>query len=131
MDSKPDFNVSSGNFRFVLMGGRCALQRISCRTHSSKTLTKKSISEKKMFGGIGFLLNGNMCVGVWKDSLIARVGPDQYEAALEQPFVREFDITGRAMKGWVLVTSEGLADDDSLKEWIDQAAAFVSKLPKK
>ena len=90
---------------------------------------RRNVDEKQMFGGIGFLLNGNMCVGVWKDSLIARVGPEQYEAALQQPFVREFDITGRAMKGWVLVAPAGLEDDDQLAEWIQRAVKFVGKLP--
>lgn len=84
-----------------------------------------------MFGGIGFMLNGNMCVGVWKESLIARVGPEQYEAALQELFVSEFDITGRAMIGWVLVAPEGIEDDDQLQEWIRRAVAFVEKLPPK
>ena len=92
---------------------------------------KKGIEEKKMFGGVGFLLHGNMLVGVWKDSLIVRVGPDTYEDALLEPHVREFDITGRAMKGWVLVEPEGLEEDDKLKEWIQQAMKFVGKLPAK
>ena len=60
---------------------------------------RKNVEEKKMFGGVGFLLNGNMLVGVWKDSLIVRLGPDSYEDALLEPHVKEFDITGRAMKG--------------------------------
>ena len=63
---------------------------------------KKGVEEKEMFGGIGFLLHGNMLVGVWKNSLIVRVGPEDYEDALLEPHVKEFDITGRAMKGWVL-----------------------------
>ena len=92
---------------------------------------KKNIEEKKMFGGIGFLLKGNMLVGVWKDSLIVRVGPDAYEEALLEPHVREFDITGRPMKGWVLVAREGIEDDDQLKRWIQRAVKFVGKLPGK
>ncbi|MEX1028148.1 MAG: TfoX/Sxy family protein [Candidatus Paceibacterota bacterium] len=64
---------------------------------------RTSMDEKKMFGGLGFFLNGNMCVGVWKESLVARVGPKQYDQALQEPFVSEFDITERAMSGWVLV----------------------------
>jgi len=72
---------------------------------------KKGIEEKKMFGGIGFLLNGNMLVGVWKESLIVRLGPEDGEEALKEPHVREFDITGRAMKGWVLVDPEGVEGD--------------------
>ena len=84
-----------------------------------------------MFGGIGFLLSGNMLVGVWKMSLIARVGPDEYAQALKQPHVREFDITGRAMKGWVLVEPEGIDEDKQLAEWIERATDFVSTLPAK
>ena len=73
---------------------------------------KKGVEEKKMFGGIGFLLNGNMLVGVWKDSLIARLGPDEGEEALREPNVRVFDITGRPMRNWVLVEPEGIEDDE-------------------
>ena len=68
---------------------------------------RKEIVEKKMFSGLAFLLNGNMCVGVWKCSLIARVGPDQYEHALQEEHVVEFDITGRAMTGWIIVEPDG------------------------
>ena len=72
----------------------------------------KNVEEKKMFGGIGFLLNGNMLVGVWKDSLIVRLGPVEGGAALREPHVGVFDITGRAMKGWVLVAPEGVEEDE-------------------
>ncbi len=92
---------------------------------------KKNIEEKKMFGGIGFLLNGNMLVGVWKDSLIVRLGPDEGEEALLEQHVREFDITGRAMKGWVLVEPEGVEDDEQLSAWIQRAMKFVRTLPAK
>ena len=92
---------------------------------------RKGIEEKKMFGGIGFLLNGNLLVGVWKDSLIARLGPEQGEEALPEPHVKEFDITGRPMKGWVLVEPEGVTSDDQLKGWLQRAVKFVGKLPAK
>ncbi len=92
---------------------------------------KKNIEEKKMFGGIGFLLNGNMLVGVWKDSLIVRLGLDGDDEAMLEPHVREFDITGRPMKGWVMVEPEGVEDDDQLKDWIQRAVKFVGKLPAK
>ena len=92
---------------------------------------KKSIEENKMFGGIGFLLHGNMLVGVWKDSLIVRLGPETYDDALLEPHVREFDITGRPMKGWVLVEPEGVEHDEQLKDWIERAAKFVKALPVK
>ncbi len=97
-----------------------------------KTLAhRKGIEEKKMFGGLGFLLNGNMLVGVWKQSLIVRLKPEETEDALKQPHVREFDIAGRAMKGWVLVEPEGIEDDDHLKGWIQRAVKFVGKLSAK
>jgi TfoX/Sxy family transcriptional regulator of competence genes len=92
---------------------------------------RKGIEAKKMFGGIGFLLNGNLLVGVWKDSLIVRLGPDSYDDALLEPHVSEFNITGRAMKGWVLVALEGVEADDQLKGWLQRAVKFVGKLPAK
>jgi hypothetical protein len=89
------------------------------------------ILEKKMFGGVGFLLHGNLLVGIWHTSLIARVGPDQYQAALTEPNVREFDITGRPMRGWVMVEADGIDSDDRLRAWIDRSLEFVVNLPAK
>jgi TfoX/Sxy family transcriptional regulator of competence genes len=91
----------------------------------------KNVENKKMFGGIGFLLNGNILVGVWKDSLVARVGSDEYEHAVLEPHVKQFDITGKPMKGWVLVEPQGVVDDQQLNEWIQRALRFVRKLPAK
>lgn len=91
----------------------------------------RSIAEKKMFGIIVFLLNGKMLVGVWKSSLIARVGPDQAAAALKQPHVGKFDVTGRPMKGWIMVEPDGLDSDKQLAEWIERAVQFVETLPSK
>lgn len=91
----------------------------------------KNIEEKKMFGSLCFLLNGNLVVGVWKDSLIARLGPDEGKSALLEPHVRAFDITGKPMRNWVLVEQEGVAEDDTLKTWIEQATKFVRTLPQK
>jgi TfoX/Sxy family transcriptional regulator of competence genes len=92
---------------------------------------KKGIEEKKMFGGIGFLLHGNMLVGVWKDSLIVRLDPEKYDDSLLEPHVSEFNITGRSMKGWVLVAPQGVEDDGPVQAWIERAETFVGKLPKK
>src|SRR5262249_12334049 len=92
---------------------------------------KKGVEEKKMFGGGGFLLHGNMLVGIWKDSLIVRLGPDEGEEALREQHVREFDITGRAMRGWVLVEPGGVEDDEQLSAWIRRAMRFVRTLPAK
>ena len=92
---------------------------------------RKGFSEKKMFGGVGFSLDGNMCIGVWKEFLIARVGPDAYQAALKRPFAKKFDITGQAMTGWVMVAAEGVEDDDDLDGWVMRAVTFVRTLSKK
>ena len=92
---------------------------------------RRNVEEKKMFGCICFFLNGNALVGVWKDRLIGRVGPDEGEAALRVPHVRAFDITGRPMRNWVAVEPEGVEDDDLLKDWIERAMKFVKTLPKK
>ena len=89
---------------------------------------RRDFAEKKMFGGVGFLRNGKMCVGVWKEFLIVLVGPDAYSAALAEPFTKKFDITGRAMKGWVMVLAEGVADGDDLKAWVERATRFVASL---
>src|SRR5262245_48813469 len=91
----------------------------------------KGIVEKKMFGGVGFLLNGNMLVGVWKDSIIVRIGPDAYEDALLEPHVREFDVTGKPMKGWIMVDSDGVEEDKDITTWIKRASSFVKTLPGK
>jgi len=92
---------------------------------------RKNVEEKRMFGGVGFLLNGNLLVGVWKDSLCVRLGPEQAEEALPEPHVREFDITGRPMKGWVLVEPEAVENDGQVKAWIQRAVKFVGKLAAK
>ena len=76
---------------------------------------RRNVEEKKMFGCICFFINGNALVGVWKDRLIARLGPDEGEAALREPHVRAFDITGRPMRNWVAVEPEGVEDDDQLR----------------
>ena len=92
---------------------------------------KKGVVEKKMFGGVCFLLNGKVVVGVWRDFMIARLGPHQGDEALLEPHVRKMDITGKAMKGWIMVEPEGVEDDEPLKNWIQQAVKFVGKLPGK
>ena len=84
-----------------------------------------------MFGCICFFLNGNALAGVWKDALFARLGPDEGEAALREPHVRAFDITGRPMRNWVVVEPDGVVDDDQLKDWIQRAVKFVGKLAAK
>ena len=87
--------------------------------------------EKKMFGGVGFMLQGNMACGVNKDDLIVRVGPARYEEALAQPHTRVFDLTGRPMKGWVVVTPDGYESDADLTSWVQQGVDFALSLPAK
>jgi hypothetical protein len=87
--------------------------------------------EKKMFGGVGFMLDGNMACGVNKDDLIVRVGPDRYEQAVVQPHARPFDFTGRPMKGWVMIGPEGAAADEDLQNWVAQGITFARSLPPK
>jgi len=87
--------------------------------------------EKKMFGGVGFLLGGNMACGVNKDELIVRVGPDEHENALSQPHVRVFDMTGKPMQGWIMVSPDGYTSDQDLKKWVQLGVAFARSLPPK
>jgi TfoX/Sxy family transcriptional regulator of competence genes len=93
--------------------------------------SQRGITEKKMFGGVGFMLHGNMCVGIWQTSLIVRLGVEQAATALKEPYVVEFDPTGRPMKGWVVVEAEGVETDRQLREWIERAIEFVETLPRK
>ncbi len=89
------------------------------------------LTERRMFGGIAFMLHGNMAVGVSGDELMVRVGPDRYDDALAQPHARVFDMTGRVMRGWVVVASEGIADDAALDAWIQRGADYARSLPPK
>ncbi|MEU9213670.1 TfoX/Sxy family protein [Streptomyces sp. NPDC048415] len=89
------------------------------------------IAEKRMFGGIAFLYRGNMAVGVTGDDLMVRVGPDATDAALARPGARIFDMTGRPMRGWVVVAGEAVAEDDATGAWIDQRHDFAASLPPK
>lgn len=86
---------------------------------------------KKMFGGIAFMNNGNMAVGVSKDELMVRVGLDGYEEAIAEPGVRDFDMSGKRMKGWVLVDSQSISDDRDLHDWVDVGMRFAASLPPK
>lgn len=92
---------------------------------------RKGLAEKKMFGGIAFLLNGNMCVGIHKSALIVRLAPEDTEAALTQPHTKPFDLTGRPMKGWIVVEPAGLKTEAKLSKWIQVAAQYANALPAK
>ena len=91
----------------------------------------KGTDNKKMFGGICHLLNGNMFCGVHKDFLILRLGRERSEEALKLTYTRPFDITGKKMNGWVMLNSDGYKSDDELKSWLVEAKKFVQTLPKK
>ena len=96
-----------------------------------ETKGQTSLVEKKMFGGLAFLINGNMSVGIHGNELIVRIDPEQTDAALKQPGVRIFDITGRPMKGWLMVGGKGIIDPKALKKWIHTGVQYASTLPKK
>ncbi len=87
--------------------------------------------EKKMFGGICFLLFGNMVCGIIRDNLIVRVGAANYNEALKMPHIKKFDLTGKALIGWVMVVSEALDSDEELNDWVQKAVNFVRTLPPK
>jgi hypothetical protein len=89
------------------------------------------LAEKRMFGGLAFLVNGNMAVGVHGDDLIVRLAPEQTEQALSEPDVRVFDMTGRPMKGWVLVGAGATASEDGLGAWVTRGVDFAESLPPK
>jgi TfoX/Sxy family transcriptional regulator of competence genes len=89
------------------------------------------LEEKKMFGGVGFMLRGNMACGVYKESLVVRLGPERNDEALARPHARPFDITGKPMKGWVMVAAEGCAEDEDLQSWVRQGVDFALTLPAK
>ncbi|WP_044250678.1 TfoX/Sxy family protein [Rhodopirellula sp. SWK7] len=92
---------------------------------------RKGCTEQKMFGGVCFMINGNMCVGPWKGSLIVRLAKEDHEKTQSLPHAKPMDITGRVMKGWARIEPAGISDDDDLKTWIDRAAKHARSLPAK
>jgi TfoX/Sxy family transcriptional regulator of competence genes len=93
--------------------------------------TSPKVVEKRMFGGLAFLVRGNMSVGIHGSELIVRIDPDHTEAALREPGVRIFDITGRPMKGWLLVAAGSLGDKRSLSKWVNKGVTYAQSLPAK
>jgi TfoX/Sxy family transcriptional regulator of competence genes len=89
------------------------------------------LAEKRMFGGLAMLLDGNMAVGVRDDSMIVRTDPGQHERLLTEPGARPFDMTGRPMKGWIVVDPSGCAEDADLRRWVDRGVAYARSLPPK
>lgn len=90
---------------------------------------RRGMTEKKMFGGLAFLLNGNMCCGVHGLELIVRLHPEQTDQALSQRHTRIFDLSGRPMKGWILVQPKGLTTGAALAKWIQTGVEYASSLP--
>jgi TfoX/Sxy family transcriptional regulator of competence genes len=87
------------------------------------------VTERKMFGGLAFLMGGHMCCGVVGDDLMVRVGREGYEAALREPYAREMDFTGRPLRGFIYVSVDGLSSDGDLRAWVERGARFVETLP--
>jgi TfoX/Sxy family transcriptional regulator of competence genes len=88
-------------------------------------------TEKAMFGGLAFLVAGNMAVGISRDGLMVRVGPEAADAAAEEPHARAMTMGERPMKGWVLVAPEGLSGGAQLRDWVGRGVAFARSLPPK
>jgi TfoX/Sxy family transcriptional regulator of competence genes len=87
--------------------------------------------EKKMFGGVGFLIHGNMACGVYKEDMIIRVDPEKHIKLLKKPHAKPFDITGRPMKGWLAVEPDGYKTKKQMSVWVKEGVEFVLTLPPK
>ncbi|MGH2451269.1 MAG: TfoX/Sxy family protein [Candidatus Limnocylindria bacterium] len=93
---------------------------------------RPDVDDRRMFGGIGFLIAGNMCCGVHGDDLIVRVDPGDCAELMERETgARPFDMTGRPMRGWLFVAADATAEDPDLERWVRRAEAFASALPPK
>jgi TfoX-like protein len=90
-----------------------------------------AVTEKAMFGGLAFMLSGNMAVGLTGDELMVRLAPDDGDAALAEPDTRPFDMTGRPMRGWIVVGAGAIASDEGLRDWVGRGVAFALSLPPK
>jgi len=89
------------------------------------------LTETRMFGGFGYLLRGNMCLGIHKDTLIVRVGVEKAKEILEEAHVRPMDLTGKVMKGWATIETEAMAEDDQLERFCEFSISFAATLPAK
>ena len=94
-------------------------------------IDEQGLSEKKMFGGVAFMIHGNMCAGVVSDNPMLRVGPDGHDDALSQPHARPMDFTGRPVKGMIYVDQDGIESDADLQTWLGRALSFARSLPMK
>ena len=89
------------------------------------------VEEKKMFGGLTFMVKGNMCVGVLQSDLMVRIGPENFDTALQKEHTREMDFTGKSLKGFLFVSEEGLQEDSAMRDWVDLALGYIDTLPAK
>jgi TfoX/Sxy family transcriptional regulator of competence genes len=92
---------------------------------------RRGLAERRMFGGLCFLVNGHMCAGIVGSTLMLRVGPERYAEALARPHAREMDFTGRPLKGMIYVDPPGIAASAALGQWLNMALAFVQNQPAK
>lgn len=84
----------------------------------------ENVEEKEMMGGLAFLVNGKMCVGIIKDEMMCRIDPAMYESALEKTGCREMDFTGKPMRGWIMIDETGMRNIAELQYWIGLALEF-------
>ena len=93
---------------------------------------KEGLRSKRMFGGVCYLYGGNMAFGIYKDNIVIRLGsPEEARKAIESGAALPFDITGKAMKGWVMIPKKSLKTADQFRRWLDKGLAFAKTLPKK
>jgi hypothetical protein len=92
---------------------------------------RRSVTEREQFGGVAFLVNGNVACGVIGDDLLVRVGPARHDAAMRSKDARPFSLTGRPSRGWITVRAGGLQRPAGLKRWVDLGVAFAGTLPSK
>ncbi len=90
-----------------------------------------NIEKKKMFGGVCYLTRGNICFGIWQEYLIVRTDPATAQKQMQRESVRPFDVTGKPMKGWFMVASEGWSTDSEMNEWLVLGREFALTLPEK
>lgn len=103
---------------------------LAARIRRLLTNQPKKVAEKQMMGGLTFMVDDKMCVGILKDDLMARIAPEEYENALLKEGCRPMDFTGRPMKGFVFIASRAIEDDQKLKYWVDLALAFNDRAKK-
>ncbi len=97
----------------------------------TKDLKTPGLSESRMMGGFGYMMNGNMCLGIHRNTLIIRIGVDTVKAVLQEPYVRPMDLTGKVMRGWATLEPRAIEKDEDLKRYCKYVINFVKTLPKK